>query len=117
MRSSPLAQRVKDPALSLQQYGFNLQPSAVGQGSGVAAAVAQTQSLAQELPYDSSVAQKTIFLKRVVRSCHCGSAEMNPTSIHEDSGSIPALIQWGEDPSFSYGIGHRHHLDPAWLWL
>ena len=33
------------------------------------------------------------------RSSHYGSAVMNPTSIHEDVGLIPGLIQWVKDPA------------------
>ena len=27
-------------------------------------------------------------------SSHCATAEMNPTSIHQDAGLIPGLAQW-----------------------
>ena len=33
----------------------------------------------------------------LLRSSHCGSVEMNLTSIHEDSGWIPGLPQWVKD--------------------
>ena len=43
---------------------------------------------------------------------------MNPTRNHEVAGSVPALVQWVDDPALplSCGVGCRG-LDPALLWL
>ena len=30
-------------------------------------------------------------------SSHCGAAEVNLTSIHEDAGLVPDLAQWVKD--------------------
>ena len=34
-------------------------------------------------------------------SSHCGSVVMNPTSIHEDAGSVPGLTRWVGDQALS----------------
>ena len=34
-----------------------------------------------------------IPINNCLRSFHCGSAEINLTSIHDDAGSIPGLTQ------------------------
>ena len=36
--------------------------------------------------------------QRASQNSYCGSAVMNPTSSHEDMGSIPGLTQWVNDP-------------------
>ena len=37
------------------------------------------------------------ILKDMLRNSRCGSAVMNPASIHEDEGSIPGPSQWVGD--------------------
>ena len=34
-----------------------------------------------------------------MKSSHCGSAVMNPTSIQEEVGSIPGPAQWFKGPA------------------
>ena len=55
------------------------------------------------------------------RSSHRGLVVMNLTSIHEDTGLIPGLIQWlkGSGIAMSYDVGRRCSSDTLrlWLWL
>ena len=55
------------------------------------------------------------FRMTLFRSSHRGSVVTNPTGIHEDSGSIPGLIQGAKDlvltQTYSCSIGCRHGSD------
>ena len=57
--------------------------------------------------------QVTVMIKKFRSSCR-GSVEMNLTSIHEDKGLLPGLIQWVRNLALpvSFGVGG----DIAWIW-
>ena len=55
-------------------------------------------------------------LKNCYRNSRRGTAETNPTRNHEVEGLIPGLAQWVKGP-VSCGVGRRHGLDLALLWL
>ena len=58
-------------------------------------------------------------VKTIIVSSLCGSAVRNLTSIHEDAGLIPGLVQWVKDLgiAMSCGVGHRFGSDSVLLWL
>ena len=60
-----------------------------------------------------------IFKSKHKGSSHCGSAVTNPTSNHEDAGSIPGLTQWvkGSGVAVSCGVDRRCGSDLVSLWL
>ena len=64
------------------------------------AAVAPILPLAWELPHASGVGlkrKKKNYEEYQDGHSHRGSVVTNPTSIHEDAGSIPSLTQWVKD--------------------
>ena len=76
-----------------------------------------------ELPkkWQKDKKQKTTKKKKnSIWSSICGAQQLvNPTSIHKNKSSIPGLAQWVKrfGIAVSCGVGCRHGLDPALLWL
>ena len=57
------------------------------------------------------------WMKNTMGSSRCGTAETNPTSIHEDVGSLALLSGSGSGVTLSCGVGRRRGSDPKVLWL